>query len=162
MGLLTNMSLSMQLRLRILKTYIWLRPLYGFESWTIKSDMKKNLEAVEMWFMRRILRVPWISRRTNLAVLEIGGTSTQLMTTIRRKQLGHLCHTLRGTSLGKDCSLGVVKVTRVRGRQKFKYMYGIKTLVRCRTAGVVVRLAEDRGRWRSIVANDNSEDTAPW
>ena len=57
-GLLTNMSLRMQLRLRILKIYIWSGLLYEYESWTIKSDMNKKFEAAKMWFMRRMLRVP--------------------------------------------------------------------------------------------------------
>ena len=91
--------------------------------------MGKKLEAVERWFLRRMLRVPWTARRTNQEVLQMAGTSRQLMGTIRRRQLGHLGHTLRGTTLEKDCLLGVVEGTRARGRQRLKYMDGIKTLV---------------------------------
>ena len=57
-GFLTNMSLSMQLRLRLLKSYIWSGLLYECESWTTKSDMKKKLEAVEMQITMILLRVP--------------------------------------------------------------------------------------------------------
>ena len=76
MGLFTSMSLNIRLRLRKLKSYILSELLYGFESWTIKSDMKEKLKAVEMWFLRRKLRVSWIARRRiNLAVMEMAGTS---------------------------------------------------------------------------------------
>ena len=106
-------------------------------------------------------RVPWIVRTNDLTILEMAGTSRQLVTTIRRWQLGHLGHTLIGTIFEKVCLLGVVEYIRARGKQNLKYMDGIKTLVGCRTAGEVVRLAEVRGRWRSTVANVTSEDTAP-
>ena len=63
-GLLTNMGLSMQLRLRILTSCIWSGLLSRGKSRTIRSDMEKKLDAVDMWFMRRMIRVPWFARRT--------------------------------------------------------------------------------------------------
>ena len=56
-GPLRNLSLKMQLRLRILKRYILPGLFHRCNSWTIKSDMKKKMEAVEIWFLRRLLRV---------------------------------------------------------------------------------------------------------
>ena len=91
-------------------------------------------------------------------VLEMTGTSMQLMTTIRGRQLGHLGRILRGINFEKYCLIGVVEGTGTSGRPILKNMDGIITLVRCRTVGEVFRLAEDRGRWRSIVSNINSED----
>ena len=113
-----NMRLSMQLSLSKLKSYIWSGLLYGCENWTFKSDMKKKLEVVKIWSMKRMLRVPLIARRTNLAVLEMASTSKQLMTTIRRRQLRCLYHTLRGTSLETVCLLRKIEGTRSRGRQR--------------------------------------------
>ena len=74
-GILTNMSLNTALRVRILKSYVWSTLLYGCESWTIKADMRRRLEATEMWFLRRMLRVPWTARRTNEEVLQMAGVS---------------------------------------------------------------------------------------
>ena len=160
-GILTNMSLNTELRVRILKSYVWSTLLYGCESWTIKADMRRRLEATEMWFLRRMLRVPWTARRTNEEVLQMAGVSRQLMFTIRKRQLGYLGHVLRGSSLEKDCLLGFIEGTRARGRQRIKYLDIIKMLVGAQSAGEVVRLAEDRRRWRSIVANANPRGTAP-
>ena len=47
----------MQLRMRVLKCYVWSALLYGCESWNISSVMRKILEAAEIWFVRRMLRV---------------------------------------------------------------------------------------------------------
>ena len=52
--LLTNPSLDAQLRLRILRCYIWYGLLYGRESWKLSADMKKKLEAAEMGLLRRM------------------------------------------------------------------------------------------------------------
>ena len=46
-----------QLRIRVLKCYVWATLLYGCETWTLSCDMMKQLEAVEMWFRRRMLRI---------------------------------------------------------------------------------------------------------
>ena len=84
-GIMINIYSDMHLKLRILKSYVCLRLLFGSESLPIKSDTKKKLVAVELWFQRRMLRVPRLLRRTNPAVLEMAGSSRQLMTTIRRR-----------------------------------------------------------------------------
>ena len=112
-----------------------------------------------MWFLRRMMRVPWTARRTNQAALELAGTSRRLMNKIRKRQLRYVGHVLRGESLEKHCLMGMIEGNRARGRQRIKYLDGIKTLVGVRNVGEVVRLAEDREGWRSIVANVNV-DTA--
>ena len=122
--------------------------------------MQKRLEAAEVWFLRRMIRVPWIARRTNLQVMQMARTERSLMTTIRQRQLGYLGHVLRGRSLGKDCLLGVIEGTRARGRQRMKFMDGMKAVAGCGSIAEIIRMAEDRTRWRCIVANVNIQDTA--
>ena len=157
--LLTNLSLNPRLRERMVRCYIWSGLLYGCESWTISAVMRRRLEATEMWLLRRMMRVPWTARRTNQHVLQMAGTSRRLMTTIRQRQLRHLGHVLRSRSLGKDCLLGMIEGTRARGRQRMKLMDGVKEVTGCGSIGEVIRAAEDRLRWRFIVANINI-DTA--
>ena len=112
-----------------------------------------------MWFLRRMLRVPWTARRSNIEILQMAGTKRMLMTTIRKRQLGFLGHTLRGGGIEKDCLLGMIEGRRARGRQRSKFMDGIKECIGCDTMEEVMRLAEDRAEWLFIVANVN-QDTA--
>ena len=56
--ILTNMNLSMKLRLRMLKCFVWSVLLYGCEAWTLDRELRRRVEAVEMWFLRRMLRIP--------------------------------------------------------------------------------------------------------
>ena len=156
---LTNKGLNIQLRLRLLICYVWSGLLYGCESWNISSIMLEILEAMEMWFVRRVLRVPWTARRTKTEVMRMAGTSRKLVTTIRQRQLSHLGHILRGSSLEKECLLATIEGTRARGRQRRKTMDGVKTLVGCSGIGEVIRLTQNREEWRNIVANVNI-DTA--
>ena len=51
-NILRNTSLSMRTRMRVLNCYIYLVLLYGSETWSITSDMRKHLESCEMWFLR--------------------------------------------------------------------------------------------------------------
>ena len=51
-----NIGIGLGTKLSALKTYVQSTLLYGCESWTITNDVRKRLEAAEMWFLRRILR----------------------------------------------------------------------------------------------------------
>ena len=55
----------MNVRKRVLKCYIEPILLYGSESWTISKSAQKSLEAAEMWFIRRMLRIPWTAKITS-------------------------------------------------------------------------------------------------
>ena len=48
-------DIKLQLRIRVLKLYVWSTLLYGSETWTLTSDLMKQLEETEMWFLRRML-----------------------------------------------------------------------------------------------------------
>ena len=119
--------------------------------------MQKRLEATEMWFLRRMLRIPWTARRTNQAVMEMAGTTRKLITAtsvvsgpcVERKQ------PREGLPLGWAWWM-----EREREVDRVIFMDGIKPLVGCRNVAEVIRLAENREEWRNIVANV-SVDTAP-
>ena len=68
--ILKNRNISFSTKLRVLKTYVWSILLYGCETWTITAETKKNLEAAEMWFYRRMVRISWKEKRTNESLLE--------------------------------------------------------------------------------------------
>ena len=67
--ILRNRTLGMETRLRVLHCYIYPVLMYGSEAWSITSDMRKRLESCEMWFLRRMMRIPWTDKLTNEEVL---------------------------------------------------------------------------------------------
>ena len=44
--------------------------MYGGESWTVKKAEHRRIDAFELWCWRRLLRIPWTARRSNLSVLK--------------------------------------------------------------------------------------------
>ena len=91
--ILKNRNISFSTKLRVLKTYVWSILLYGCETWTITAETKKNLEAAEMWFYRRMVRISWKEKRINESILEETNHERSI-NTIRKRQLkflGHIC-----------------------------------------------------------------------
>ena len=62
-----------------------------------------------MWFIRRIMRIPWVERGTNQEVLQMAGTTRELMTTVKRRQPDYLGHVLRGDGPKRDSLLGMIE-----------------------------------------------------
>ena len=80
---------------------------YGCESWTLKKAECRRIDAFELWCWRRLLRVPWTARRSNLSILKENrpGTSLEeMMLKLKLQYFGHLMQ--RVDSLEKTLMLG--------------------------------------------------------
>ena len=73
--------------------------MYGSECWTISSEMEKKLEAMKMWYNRRMLRLSWTKKLMNEEVLKRVGKERKLMKRIRKRQLEFLGHIVRKEKL---------------------------------------------------------------
>ena len=90
--------------------------MYICESWTIKRAEHRRTDAFELWYWRRLLRVPWTARRSNQSILkEISpGCSLEgLMLKLKLQYFGHLMR--RVDSLEKTLMLGGIGGRRRRG-----------------------------------------------
>ena len=85
--ILTNLGIGIGTRMRQLKTYAWSVILFGCKGWTISKEMRRNLEAAEICFIRRMVRIPWTVRRTNDEVLQMAGGCRELLTVLRGRQI---------------------------------------------------------------------------
>ena len=89
----------METRLRVLHCCIHPVLLYGSEAWTITSDLRKRLDSCEMWFLRRMIRIPWTDKSTNEEVLQRAGVERKLIGEIRTRQMRFLGHVIRKDGL---------------------------------------------------------------
>ena len=99
--------------------------MYGCESWTTKKAERWKIDAFELWHWRRLLRVPWTTRRSNQSILkEISPEYSleRLMLKLRLQYLGHLIW--RTDSLEKTLILGKIKGERRRGWQRMRWLDG--------------------------------------
>ena len=90
--------------------------MYGCESWTVKKAERRRIDAFELWYWKRLLRVPWTARRSNQSILkEISpGISLEgMMPKLKLQYFGHLMR--RVDSLEKTLMLGVIGDRRRRG-----------------------------------------------
>ena len=56
-------------KVHLVKAKVFLVVMYGCESWTMKKAECQRIDAFELWFWRRLLRVPWTARRSNQSIL---------------------------------------------------------------------------------------------
>ena len=100
--------------------------MFGCESWTIKKGEHWRIDAFELWCWRRLVRVPWTARRSNLSILkEIRSEYSleRLMLKLKLQYFGHLMQ--RTNSFGKSLMLGKIEGGKRRGQQRMSWLDGI-------------------------------------
>ena len=141
-GVLNSRSISITTRLRLLKCYVWSVLLYGCEGWTISQTMQARLEATEMWFLRRMMRIPWTKKVRNDTVLQRAGTTRELMRTIVTRQVRFLGHVLRKGQLEHLVLTGKVEGRRARGRQRMTYLQWLSSVTNRSTLDIIRKCIE--------------------
>ena len=100
--------------------------VYGCESWTIRKAERQRNDAFELWWWRRLLRVPWTARRSNQSILKEISPGCSLEGLVLKLKLQYFGHLMRRTdSLEKPLTLGGIEGRRRRGRQRTKWLDGI-------------------------------------
>jgi len=91
--------------------------MYGCESWTIKNAEHQRTDAFKLWCWRRLLRVPWSTRRSNQSILKEINPEYSLEGLMLKLKLQYCGHLMSGTdSLKKTLMLGKIEGKRRRGR----------------------------------------------
>ena len=123
-SIFTNKRLSLGVRKRVLQCYIEPILLYGCEAWSMTKQTPTSIEAMEMWFLRRMLRVSWTEKRTNLEIRNTASSTRKLMNNIKRRQAEFLGYVMRKGKLEHLLTTGKIEGKRSRGRQRIKIQDG--------------------------------------
>ena len=92
-SILKNRDITLPTKVRLVKAMVFPVVMYACESWTVKKAERLRIDALELWCWRRLLRVPWTTRRSNQSILkEIspGYPLEGLMLKLKRQYFGHL------------------------------------------------------------------------
>ena len=115
-SILINKDITLSTKVHLVKAMVFPVVTYGCESWTIKKAECQRTDAFELWYWRRLLRVPWTAKRSNQSILkEISPEYSleSLMLKLKLQSFGHLMR--RTDSLGKTLMLGKIEGRRRRG-----------------------------------------------
>ena len=113
-------------KVRLVKAMVFPVVMHGCESWTVKKAERRRIDAFELWCWRRLLRVPWVARRSNQSILKemSPGVSLEgMMLKLKLQCFGHLMR--RVDSLEKTLMLGAIGGRRRRGWQRMRWLDGV-------------------------------------
>ena len=100
--------------------------MYGCESWTIEKAEPRRIDVFELWCWRKLLRVPWTSRRSNQSILKKISPEYSLEGLMLKLELQYLGHLMRRTdSFEKTLMPGKTEGGRRRERQRMRWLDGI-------------------------------------
>ena len=125
-SILNSRDITLPTKVHLVRTMVFPVVLYGCESWTVKKAERRRIDAFELWCWRRLLRVPWTSRRSNQSILkEVSpGISLEgMMLELKLQYFGQLMR--RVDSLVKTLMLGGIGGRRRRGRWRMRWLDGI-------------------------------------
>ena len=124
-SLLNSRDITLPTKVHLVKLFFPI-VMYGCESWTIKKAEHWRTDAFELWWWRRLLRVPWTARRSNQSILmEISPEYSLegLMLKLKFQYFGNLMQ--RTDSFEKTLMLGKIENGRRRGLQRIRWLDGI-------------------------------------
>ena len=152
-------DITLPTKVRLVKAMVFPVVMYGCESWTVKKAKHQRIDAFELWYWRRLLRVPWTARRSNQSILkEISpGCSLEgLMLKLKLQYFGHLMR--RVDSLEKTLMLGGIGGRGSRGQQRMKWLDGI-TDSKDVSLSELREMVMDREAWRAAIHWVTGTDT---
>ena len=150
-SILKSRDITLQTKVHLFKAMVFPVVMYGWESWTVKKAECQRIDAFELWFWRRLLRVSWTARRSNQSILkEIspGCSFERVMLKLKLQYFGHLMQSV--DSLEKTLMLGRIWGRRRRGWQRMRWLDGLTDSVDM-GLGELRELVMNREAWRAAI-----------
>jgi hypothetical protein len=123
-------TLDLELRKKLVKCYVWSIPLYGAETWTLRTVNQKHLESFEMWYWRRKEKISWTDHVRNEEVLLRVKEQRNIQHEICKRKANWIGHILLRNCLLQRATegriQGGIEVTERQGRRRRKLLDDLK------------------------------------
>ena len=118
-SILKSRDITLPTKVHLVKAMVFPVVMYVCESWTIKKAEHQRIDAFELWCWRRLLRVPWTTKRSNQSILKDISPEYSLQGLMLKLKLQYFGHLMwRTDSFEKTLMLGKIEGRRKRGRQR--------------------------------------------
>ena len=123
-NVLKSRDITLPTKVHIIRAMVFPVVTYACESWTVKKAEHRRIDAFELWYWRRLLRVPWTARRSNQSILkEISPGCSLEGLMLKLQYFGHLMR--RADSFEKPLMLEKIEGERRRRRQRMRWLDGL-------------------------------------
>ena len=156
--IIESRDITLLTKAHLVKAMVFPVVMYRCESWTIKKAECWRIDAFELWCWRRLLRVSWIARRSNLSILKAINSEYSLEGLMLKLQ--YFCQLMwTVNSWEKTLMLGKIEGRRRRGQQSIKWLDSNSIDM---SLGELQEIVKDREDWLAVAHGVIESDTTEW